>query len=167
MYLVTKPEGNGLIRGFQAVGEVARTEDWVLGRRKEALSVCTCFWGPQLLSVLLFVLWSQGVGLCLHKRYPTRVVGISLPKVWGWVTWSWQYSQVYGFCMPFVIVSSISVTLFPVAPFRVSTQQVTRTPPVVYTEVKDPSLAGDAQSWPGLVLARAGEGLCRSVAWRP
>lgn len=32
MNLVNKPVGNSLTRGFQAVGEVARTKDGVLGK---------------------------------------------------------------------------------------------------------------------------------------
>lgn len=150
---MNKPGGNCLIRGLQAVWEVARTKDWVLGKWKEALSVGTCFWGPQLPSVLLFFLWSQGVGLCLHKHCPTHVVGFSVSKVWGWVTWSWQYSQVYGFCMPFVIVSSTSVTLF-LWPHSESLPSRSPGLPLLYTQRSRTHLSlamsspGQGWSWP-------------------
>lgn len=149
MHLVNKLVGNWLV-WVEVLRKFGRLPE--LGTRwPEISSLCLDpLWDPQPLSGLWYSLWSQGVGLCLHARYPSLAVGCLLPRCGAGLL---DLDSFRGLWVLYAIHSRqfhISY-VYAVAPLRVCAPQGPRTPPVVHTEVRDPSLPGGASSgwcWP-------------------
>lgn len=133
-----------MTRGLKDVGEVAKILE------PEISSLCG---DPPLrspASLMVYFPGSQGAGLCLPRHHPTLKVGCIFPKCGAGVLDLGGCPGSYGFCTPFIRVSSTPVPFTPVAPFRVCTLQVSGPPPGVRTEAP--------------ALANAGPGPCRRVA---